>query len=134
MSIQKIVVIILIVAAIGIVMVLVVKLDTYSDFSKAAADTLKSHQIIGSLVKEKKIGTDSLNGQAYFSFYMFDDKNQEMKVLYMGARPQDFEKLSEIVVTGKVSNGVFYASKMLLKCPSKYDGNNLPEEYKETEF
>ena len=36
------------------------------------------------------------------------------------AKPQDFEKSEQIVVTGKMAGDEFMASDVLLKCPSKY--------------
>jgi len=47
-------------------------------------------------------------------------------VIYSGTQPQDFERSEKLVLIGKMSNDTFYASKILMKCPSKYN-NDLVE-------
>ena len=45
-----------------------------------------------------------------------------MTVIYQGAQPSGFKVGSSILVEGKYdSNGVFRASQLILKCPSKYE-------------
>ena len=51
---------------------------------------------------------------------MEDQKGESMKVIYQNSKPQDFEMSESLVVTGKLENDIFYASDILLKCPSKY--------------
>jgi cytochrome c-type biogenesis protein CcmE len=60
-----------------------------------------------------------------FVFYMRDAKNNEMKVVYKGTKPNNFEIATNIVVTGKFENGYFHATDVLTKCPSKYEGQNV---------
>jgi cytochrome c-type biogenesis protein CcmE len=56
------------------------------------------------------------------SFILIDENNQEQLVI---ANPpssmSDFYKSEKIVVEGKVKKGQFIASKILMKCPSKYE-------------
>ncbi|MCF6270551.1 MAG: cytochrome c maturation protein CcmE [Melioribacteraceae bacterium] len=73
----------------------------------------------GSWVKEKKYQIDKQN--RIFSFYMEDHNGKELKVIYKGAIPNNFEASTSVVVTGKYENGKFYASDILTKCPSKYE-------------
>jgi len=62
----------------------------------------------------------------YFSFYMIDDNNDKRQVAIREAKRYDFERSEKIVVTGKMNaEGVFEASEMLLKCPSKYKEEEL---------
>ena len=45
-----------------------------------------------------------------------------MAVVYQGAKPSAFKAGSNILVEGKYhSDGIFQASQLLLKCPSKYE-------------
>ena len=44
----------------------------------------------------------------------------ERKVIFLGSKPQDFERSEQIVLTGKMKGDEFLASKILMKCPSKY--------------
>lgn len=73
----------------------------------------------GSWVKEKNYEIDKQKN--VFSFYMKDYNGKELKVLYKGAIPNNFESSTSVVVTGKYKNGNFYASDILTKCPSKYE-------------
>lgn len=73
----------------------------------------------GEWVKEKNYNID--NSKSLFSFYMKDYNGVELKVIYNGAIPNNFESSTSVVVTGKYQNGVFHASDILTKCPSKYE-------------
>jgi len=45
-----------------------------------------------------------------------------MTVIYQGAKPSGFEAGSNILVEGKChSDGIFRASLLIMKCPSKYE-------------
>ncbi len=51
---------------------------------------------------------------------MIDDKGREQKVFYSQPMPSDFTRSEKVVVIGSYVNNDFRASKILLKCPSKY--------------
>lgn len=72
----------------------------------------------GHWVKEKSYEIDK--GNRAFIFYMADADGNEMKVVYDGTIPNNFESATSIVVTGQYKNGVFNAKDILTKCPSKY--------------
>ena len=78
----------------------------------------KTVKATGTWVKEKNYDIDKQN--KIFSFYMKDVDGNLMKVIYSGTMPNNFESSQSIVVTGKFSDGVFHASDILTKCPSKY--------------
>jgi cytochrome c-type biogenesis protein CcmE len=88
-----------------------------SSFTKIieAGKTVKA---TGSWVKERNYEMDKQN--KIFSFYMKDESGSVMKVMYHGAMPNNFESSTSVVVTGKYQNGVFHATDILTKCPSKY--------------
>ena len=92
----------------------------YMNFSKAEA-TNKKVQVKGKWVKEKESAFDASKSQ--FSFYMVDDSNKEYKVVFDGAKPNNFEIATDIVVKGKIKDGYFHANEILTKCPSKYEGD-----------
>jgi cytochrome c-type biogenesis protein CcmE len=51
------------------------------------------------------------------------DQSGRLAVAYDGARPDMFQDGAEVVVEGRyTSEGIFEARTMLLKCPSKYEG------------
>jgi len=93
------------------------------DFSKIKQQD-KTVKATGQWVKEKSYEMDKEN--KIFSFYMQDAKGVEMKVMYHGTIPNNFESAVSVVVTGKYQNGQFHAKDILTKCPSKYE-----EEFKE---
>ncbi|MBS1538778.1 MAG: cytochrome c maturation protein CcmE [Bacteroidetes bacterium] len=92
----------------------------YTNLSSAEA-TGRKVQVKGVWVKEK--GADYNNTSNIFSFTMKDDSQKEVKVLFQGARPNNFEIAESIVVKGRFEGGEFHASEVLTKCPSKYEGN-----------
>lgn len=86
------------------------------DLIKSSNKTIKA---TGAWVKEKKYHIDKEKN--LFSFFMVDDKGTELKVIYKGAIPNNFESATSVVVTGKYKDGLFLASDILTKCPSKYE-------------
>ena len=58
--------------------------------------------------------------QLQLDFEIADDSGQ-LPVSYKGARPDMFQDGAQTIVEGKYVNGVFQASNLLLKCPSKYE-------------
>lgn len=94
------------------------------DFSKVSEST-KTVKAIGSWVREKNYDID--NNKKLFSFYMEDPNGNELKVIYKGTIPNNFESATSVVVTGKYQNGYFVASDILTKCPSKYEGEYVSD-------
>ena len=78
-------------------------------------------QVKGVWVKEKGAEYNSTTNQ--FTFTMHDENKQEVKVIFEGARPNNFDIAESIVVKGRYEGGEFHASDILTKCPSKYEGN-----------
>lgn len=99
----------------------------YTDM-QTAMSSHKKVQVKGEWVKEKESTFDADKGQ--FVFFMKDDNGQETKVVFDGAKPNNFEIANAIVVKGRYQNGYFHASDILTKCPSKYEAN--PETVKKT--
>lgn len=92
----------------------------YANF-QYAANTHKKCQVKGTWSKEKESGFDASTNK--FTFYMKDENNTEMKVVYDGAEPNNFKMAESIVTKGKIRDGYFHASEVLTKCPSKYEGD-----------
>ena len=54
-----------------------------------------------------------------------------MKAYYYGVVPGNFDQATSVVLKGKADDsGVFIAEQMLVKCPSKYQGESA-EEYRD---
>ena len=111
----------LVVIAIAIAVIISVysSSSTYGTFSDAQ-ETESQLQVVGQLDKAKDLHYDATKDANYFSFYMNDNKGQNCKVVFTGAKPQDFERSEQIVLTGQMRGNEFHASKILMKCPSKY--------------
>lgn len=119
---KKTSIILLIVAAVcvaGMVM-MVGDFSTYETFATAKQKEGKKIHVIGTLDKSKEVVYDPAVNANYFSFYMKDKSGNITKVIFAGTRPTDFEKSTELVLTGKMQGNEFHCSKILMKCPSKY--------------
>jgi len=79
----------------------------------------KTCKATGSWIKEKNYEMN--REQNTFSFFLKDENGEEMKVIYEGVMPNNFETATSVVVTGSYKNGYFHAKDILTKCPSKYE-------------
>lgn len=112
--------IIIIAIAIGAITATFSNSSTYGNFAEARNTNSELH-IVGKLDLKKEMFYDPIKDANYFSFYVTDNKGEECKVIFSGTKPQDFEKSEQIVLTGQMKGQDFYASKILMKCPSKYN-------------
>ncbi len=95
----------------------------YQDDFSQVKNTTKTVRATGSWVKEKSYQLDQENKT--FTFYMVDENGNEMKVVYYGSIPNNFESAASVVVTGKYVDGYFHAKDILTKCPSKYEDEGV---------
>jgi cytochrome c-type biogenesis protein CcmE len=93
----------------------------YADFS-LAEKMHKKVQVKGEWVKEQGAKFDP--STVKFSFYMKDDAQRVAKVVFDGAKPNNFEMATSVVAKGKFVNNEFHATEILTKCPSKYEGTS----------
>ena len=63
------------------------------------------------------------------SFDLLDDKGGRMPVVYKGIKPANFKDAISIVAIGRVHEGRVEAEKLLVKCPSKYQGAEVEKTY-----
>ena len=92
----------------------------YTDF-QSAVKTHKKVQVKGEWDKAKSSAFDPSTSQ--FTFFMTDDKGTEEKVIFDGAKPNNFELANAVVVKGRFQNDHFHATEILTKCPSKYEAD-----------
>jgi cytochrome c-type biogenesis protein CcmE len=57
------------------------------------------------------------------SFMVRDEKGDTLPVVYRGAQPSNMGAATKVVAVGGHKSGIFEARKLLLKCPSKYEGS-----------
>ena len=116
--------IIVIAIAIAVIISTYSTTSTYGSFNDAEKTESELH-IVGYLNKGKALYYEPTKDANYFSFYMLDNKGEECKVVFTGTKPQDFERSEQIVLTGQMRGKEFHASKILMKCPSKYTQDKL---------
>lgn len=80
----------------------------------------KTVQIVGTWVKERGMEYDQHRN--LFSFSLKDQQGKIVPVILSGAKPNNFEIAVSVVAKGRMEDGVFKASAVLTKCPSKYEG------------
>jgi cytochrome c-type biogenesis protein CcmE len=100
-------------------------LTPYLSFDEAA----KSKgvvQVMGALDKASD-RYDTSNEE--LSFDLLDPHGKRMPVLYRGIRPGNFKDAISIVAIGRYHDGRIEAEKLLVKCPSKYQGAEVEKAY-----
>jgi cytochrome c-type biogenesis protein CcmE len=122
-----ILVIVVIAVAVGILVSTAGDASTYVGFNEAyqmaGAGNKKDIHVVGQLKKDPLgniIGIEQGLDKVSFSFIMIDENGKEQKVDHNQPMPQDFTKSEKVVVIGSYAGDTFKASKILLKCPSKY--------------
>jgi cytochrome c-type biogenesis protein CcmE len=121
------IIIILLAAGIGVIMSTLADSSTYATFASAAVTPNEEFHVVGKLAADKPLEYNPEINANLFSFYMIDKDGNERKVMFSGTKPQDFERSEQIVVTGKCEGSDFKASKILMKCPSKYNNGQTVE-------
>jgi len=119
-----VVAIVLIVGAIVLLTTIASDASTYATFEDAI-ESGKRVKIAGQLSKDKDMVYNPEKDPNYFSFYIKDTDGEEKKVILAAAKPQDFELSEQIVVTGQMRGDEFYATDLLMKCPSKYKDEEI---------
>ncbi len=93
-------------------------LTPYVSFAEAKS-SLQTVQVMGELEKPTT-RYDTTAGLLYFT--LKDKHGERLEVSYKGVRPGNFDQATQIVAIGDYKNKVFEADQLLVKCPSKYQG------------
>lgn len=108
----------------------VTNLTPYLSFSQARQNQNGTVQIMGPLDKTSiQSSADGLR------FVIIDKGNpsDRMQVIFKESKPANFHLAIEVTAIGKYvpgttpNGGVFHADKLLVKCPSKYQGTETKE-------
>ncbi len=111
---------IVVVAAIWLMSSFNESLTAYVSFDEAKQKDRRV-QVIGSIIRDGvRYDTDSLQ----LVFDVENDDGQIMTVVYSGTMPGNFDQATKIVCKGKYTDGRFVADELLLKCPSRYQGES----------
>ncbi len=97
-----------------------VDFSTYDTVNSAKGKPGKFVHLIAKLDTTKAIEYDPLVNPNYVAFHAIDSLGGTTKVVYRNSKPTDLEKSERIVMKGRMQNGHFECSDILLKCPSKY--------------
>jgi cytochrome c-type biogenesis protein CcmE len=129
---SHIVAILLIAAAIAIIIATTSDASTYVNFDQAfqmaSTGNSSSIHVVGELKKDEHgniIGLEKSPDRLSFSFILVDQNHKEQTVIYNEPMPPDFTRSEKVVVVGNFHGNNFVASKILLKCPSKYQEKKL---------
>lgn len=79
--------------------------------------------------------------ESHLEFFVYDADAtdpataSQMKVIFTGVVPGNFDQATSVVLKGRHRGDAFVAEKMLVKCPSKYQGEGGQEyqDYKKHE-
>lgn len=121
----SILILVLIATAIGIVVGSYGKFSTYETFASAAEKPESTFHVVGFLDTTKGQQYDPIKDPNNFTFFAKDKKGATHKVIFNGTKPQDFERSEQLVMTGYMKDGNFHCSKIQMKCPSKYENDQI---------
>ncbi|HQR47100.1 MAG TPA: cytochrome c maturation protein CcmE [Thermoanaerobaculia bacterium] len=98
----------------------------YVSFDEAKSSK-RTVQVMGAL---EKGSTRYDTGSKTLHFSLVDEKTRTaLPVTYRDVKPANFEEAVSIVAIGRYHEGAFQAEKLLVKCPSKYQGEEVEKQY-----
>ena len=91
-----------------------------------AVSSSKNVQVRGLL--DKNFSPEQVNDEFIFSL-LDENTGETMKVKFSGIKPDQFDEAYHVVAIGKYdsADNFFHAKKLLIKCPSKYEGMQTSE-------
>lgn len=121
--------------AIIIIISMIGDASTYESFSTAKKMMLSGDEkpihVVGELKKAANGNVEGIEvnpNKTSFYFMMVDNDGTEQKVFYNEPVPPDFARAEQVVVIGSYkTEDLFVADKILMKCPSKYQENDLAQ-------
>jgi len=124
---SHIIAIIVIAVAIAAIAGSLAETSTYANFAEAFEKPGREFHVVGTLDRTEEIIYNPEENPNLTVFTMLDDKGERRQVKLYQAKPQDFERSESVVLIGKVDEGEFKATDILMKCPSKYNEQNKIE-------
>lgn len=102
-------------------------LSTYESFDSALRNTDKKVTVVAKLDLSQPIVHDPKVDANVFTFHAIDENQVSRQVKFLGNKPTDFERSEQLVMTGKMQGDVFVCDKIQMKCPSKYESDQVIE-------
>ncbi len=103
----------------GVTEMMASRMPYMTSASAVRATNGKPVQVIGNIL-HKDVRVDKMGT---LCFNLTDNNGDALKIRYKGIKPANFDSAQKAVVRGKYTDGVLVADQLLLKCPSKYRGN-----------
>jgi len=92
---------------------------TVSEFFARGTELYNTNVRVAGRIADSPVDWDAEDLELRFSI---TEGGDNMTVIYQGAKPSGFKAGSSILVEGKYhSDGMFRASQLIMKCPSKYE-------------
>lgn len=96
----------------------------YVSFAEARTAT-RTVQVAGE-INQDNVTYDENNRRLVFIIYEMDTSSHNtqdsLQIVYNGVVPGNFDQATSVLVRGKAGDGAFEADKLMVKCPSKYQG------------
>jgi len=93
-------------------------LTPYVSFAQARSSG-EPVQVAGKLVQ----GSDRYDETTQVLYFALeDDHGEKLLIAYKGLKPGNFHEATQVVAIGRYQAGQLEAEKLLVKCPSKYQG------------
>jgi cytochrome c-type biogenesis protein CcmE len=117
---------------VGAIVLIAIAFVAYIGFSKFATYDITVSQFVAQsdsytgkqvrVVGEVVPGSVNQDSQNFTLSFTMAEGNTSLPVVYQGVVPDTFKEGTDIVVEGKSDQqGVFHASQLITKCPSKYE-------------
>jgi len=92
---------------------------TVSEFFARSTELSNTSVRVAGKIADSPIDWDAEDIELRFTI---TEGGENMTVIYQGAKPSGFKAGSSILAEGKYhSDGIFRASQVIMKCPSKYE-------------
>ena len=92
-------------------------LTPYVSFAEAAVSR-SPVQVAGRVAA----GSARVDEEGFLRFTLAGEGDRRLDVRYAGAKPGNFDDAETVVIAGRMDGAVFEARRLLVKCPSKYEG------------
>ncbi|MEM9672399.1 MAG: cytochrome c maturation protein CcmE [Bacteroidota bacterium] len=132
MKLKYIIALVVVAVAVTIIMSTAGDASSYVTFTEAQemaeSGDAKSIHVVGTLKKDAQgevVGVEPSEDKLSVSFMMVDENNREQQVFYNEPMPADLLRSEQVVVIGSYRNNYFVADQVLLKCPSKYQEEEI---------
>lgn len=121
------IIIILLVAVISAILVSTYTASVDSATFAQAKELGKQVKIVGSFDKTREVEYDAMKNADLTIFYVTDKDGYTERVYLTDkkGKPMGLEQSESVTIEGKYDeHGNFHANHLLMKCPSKYNGQN----------